>query len=88
VAQLSIYRALHLPQGITRISVQSSVSLQHLPVDKTIEKGLPKELLARLSFATQKLDEVISNLASIPLVVYDVWYCSSTAAAHSRCAIV
>ena len=47
-----------VPQGITDISVQSSVSLQHLPVDKAIEKGLPKELLSRLSFATQKLGEV------------------------------
>lgn len=46
-------------QGITKISVQSSVSLQHLPVDKTIEKGLPSSLLNRLSFATQKLDEVL-----------------------------
>lgn len=45
-------------QGIRKISVQSSVSLQHLPVDKTIEKGLPAALLSRLSFATQKLDEV------------------------------
>lgn len=45
-------------QGITNIAVQSSVSLQHLPVDKCIEKGLPSELLGRLSFASQKLDEV------------------------------
>jgi hypothetical protein len=50
------------PQGITNISVQSSVSLQHLPVDKAIEKGLPKELLSRLSFATQKLGEVRDGL--------------------------
>jgi len=34
------------------------VSLQHLPVDKRIEKGLPAELLGRLAFASQKLDEV------------------------------
>lgn len=46
------------PQGITKIAVQSSVSLQHLPVDKRIEKGLPAELLGRLAFASQKLDEV------------------------------
>lgn len=47
-------------QGITRIAVQSSVSLQHLPMDKQCEKELPPELLAKLSFASQKLDEIVS----------------------------
>ena len=58
---------LAAPQGVTKISVQSSVSLQHLPVDKTIEKGLPRELLSRLSFATQKLDEVRASRPCIML---------------------
>eukprot|EP00208_Stichococcus_sp_RCC1054_P007050 CAMPEP_0206136888 /NCGR_PEP_ID=MMETSP1473-20131121/2104_1 /ASSEMBLY_ACC=CAM_ASM_001109 /TAXON_ID=1461547 /ORGANISM="Stichococcus sp, Strain RCC1054" /LENGTH=757 /DNA_ID=CAMNT_0053529723 /DNA_START=157 /DNA_END=2430 /DNA_ORIENTATION=- len=52
-------------QGITNISVQSSVSLQHLPVDKRIEKGLAPQLLERLSFATQKLDEIVAAARAV-----------------------
>ena len=40
--------------------MQSSVSLQHLPVDAAAEAGnLPPALLGRLSFATQKLGEIV-----------------------------
>ena len=40
--------------------MQSSVSLQHLPVDTAAEAGnLPPALLSRLSFATQKLGEIV-----------------------------
>ena len=47
-------------QGVTHLSVQSSVSLQHLPVDAAAEAGnLPPALLGRLSFATQKLGEIV-----------------------------
>lgn len=46
-------------QGIGHISVQSSVSLQHLPYDVALETGLPKEIESRLSFATQKLREIV-----------------------------
>lgn len=58
-------RAAVAAQGITNISVQSSVSLQHLPVDKRIEKGLPPQLLKRLSFATQKLDEIVAAAKAV-----------------------
>ena len=44
-------------QGISNVSVQSSVSLQHLPYDVKLEKKLPSEIESRLSFATQKLKE-------------------------------
>lgn len=46
-------------QGIKHISVQSSVSLQHLPYDVALETGLPKEIDSKLSFATQKLKEIV-----------------------------
>ncbi|KAK9829533.1 hypothetical protein WJX72_006351 [[Myrmecia] bisecta] len=47
-------------QGIHNISVQSSVSLQHLPYDKELEKALPGHISKRLAFATQKLQEIVS----------------------------
>ncbi len=51
-------------QGVTNLSVQSSVSLQHLPVDTALEAGnLPPALLGRLSFATQKLGEIVRAAA-------------------------
>ena len=47
-------------QGVANLSVQSSVSLQHLPYDADAEAGnLPPPLLARLSFAKQKLGEIV-----------------------------
>ena len=46
-------------QGIKQISVQSSVSLQHLPYDVALETSLPKEIEGKLSFATQKLHEIV-----------------------------
>lgn len=46
-------------QGITNVAVQSSVSLQHLPYDKELEKQLPGDVHARLSFALQKLGEMV-----------------------------
>lgn len=51
-------------QGIKDISVQSSVSLQHLPYDVTLETGLPKEIESKLSFATQKLKEIVKAKTS------------------------
>ena len=42
------------------ISVQSSVSLQHLPYDTAAEAGnFDAALLKRLSFAKQKLGEIV-----------------------------
>ena len=45
-------------QGIKEISVQSSVSLQHLPYNAELETALPKELQSRLAFAKQKVAEI------------------------------
>lgn len=42
------------------ISVQSSVSLQHLPYDKDLEQELPAEIVDRLAFAKQKLGEIVA----------------------------
>lgn len=49
---------LVLVQGIKNVSVQPSVSLQHLPYDVNLETSIPAELNGRLAFATQKLAEV------------------------------
>ena len=53
-----------LPQGIKDISVQSSASLQHLPYNKDLETELPAELVSRLSFAKQKLGEIVNAAKS------------------------
>lgn len=46
---------------MTNLSVQSSVSLQHLPYDTALEsKNLESSLLERLSFAKQKLGEIVA----------------------------
>ena len=50
-------------QGIKDISVQSSVSLQHLPYDVELEPKLPAVIGGKLAFATQKLHEIV-NAAS------------------------
>ena len=74
MAQRPDVRVLLILQGISNIAVQSSVSLQHLPVDKRIEKDLPSQLLNRLSFATQKLVRLPACRPTTP------WYmqtCSS-----------
>jgi 5-methyltetrahydropteroyltriglutamate--homocysteine methyltransferase len=55
-------------QGIKNISVQSSVSLQHLPYDAKLEKNLPAEVTSRLAFATQKLEEIVAAAKAAPSV--------------------
>ena len=46
-------------QGVKDISVQSSVSLQHLPYDVELEPKLPAAIGGKLAFATQKLHEIV-----------------------------
>jgi hypothetical protein len=53
-------------QGITNISVQSSTSLQHLPYNKDLETELPADLVARLSFAKQKVAEIVEAASKAP----------------------
>lgn len=45
--------------SITNVCVQSSVSLQHLPYTQENEKELPEGLKGRLSFAIEKLSEIV-----------------------------
>ena len=49
-----------LLQGIENLAITSSVSLQHVPYDKDLEKSLPKEVVPRLSFAKQKVEEIVA----------------------------
>ena len=53
-------------QGVKHISVQSSVSLQHLPYDKDLEHALPAEIVGRLAFAKQKLGEIVAAAKAAP----------------------
>ena len=53
-------------QGIKDISVQSSVSLQHLPYNAELETALPKELQSRLAFAKQKVSEIAAAAKASP----------------------
>ena len=54
-------------QGVKNISVHSSSSLQHLPYDTASEAAtLDASLLGRLSFAKQKLDEIVAAAAADP----------------------
>ncbi len=58
-------------QGIKNISVQSSVSLQHLPYDKELEKNVEASIAGRLSFATQKLHEIVKAAKDAPTLKDD-----------------
>ena len=58
-------------QGIENISVQSSVSLQHLPYDKDLEKIVKASIADRLSFATQKLAEIVKAAKDAPTLKDD-----------------
>ncbi|GAB5034800.1 5-methyltetrahydropteroyltriglutamate--homocysteine methyltransferase [Nannochloropsis oceanica] len=42
------------------MTVQSSTSLQHVPIDVNLEKELPSDVKARLAFAQQKLGEMVA----------------------------
>lgn len=53
-------------QGIKDISVQSSVSLQHLPYNAELETQLPKDLQSRLAFAKQKVAEIAAAAKAPP----------------------
>ena len=46
-------------QGIKNISVQSSTTLQHLPYCVDLESEIPREIQGKLSFACQKLKEIV-----------------------------
>jgi hypothetical protein len=51
-------------QGVKHISVQPSVSLQHLPFDAAVEASIDAGIASRLAFAVQKLDEVAATAAA------------------------
>ena len=53
-------------QGVKDVAVQPSVSLQHLPYDKEADKQLPGSVHARLSFALQKLAEMVQIAKKAP----------------------
>ena len=56
--------------------MQSSTSLQFLPLDLTLEKSLPADVYPKLAFAKQKLDEIVAvskttSASPIDLSSYD-----------------
>lgn len=57
---LRLVAALHALLGPDQaISVQSSTSLQHVPLDLTLDTNLPSTLVPRLAFSVQKLQEMV-----------------------------
>lgn len=56
---------------VKNISVQSSVSLQHLPYDKHLEKNIEASIAGRLAFATQKLEEIVKAAQDAPALKPD-----------------
>jgi 5-methyltetrahydropteroyltriglutamate--homocysteine methyltransferase len=64
VWRVDLDQSLELIAGLQRhvgedIVVSSSCSLLHCPIDKRNEPGLDEELLSWMSFAVQKLDEIV-----------------------------
>ena len=55
-----------LAKGIDSVSVQSSVSLQHLPYDVALEKNLPAHLDGKLAFAAQKVADIVAAAKAAP----------------------
>ena len=62
---------LQLTLQVKNISVQSSVSLQHLPYDKHLEKNVEASIAGRLAFATQKLEEIVKAAQDAPALKQD-----------------
>ena len=58
----SAYLAALVQMGLqpNRLRVQTSVSLQHVPIDVNLETKLPADLRQRLAFAVQKLGEMVA----------------------------
>ncbi len=48
-------------QGVKSLGVTSSTTLQHLPIDKALEKKLPEHITSRLAFAVQKLGDIVQT---------------------------
>ena len=48
-------------QGVKSLGITSSTTLQHLPIDKSLEKKLPESITGRLAFAVQKLGEIVQT---------------------------
>jgi 5-methyltetrahydropteroyltriglutamate--homocysteine methyltransferase len=57
-AALSLCRSLQPLAG--RVTVSTSCSLLHVPLDLSVETSLAPELTGRLAFARQKVDEVVA----------------------------
>ncbi|DBB12610.1 TPA: hypothetical protein ACH3X3_005396 [Trebouxia sp. C0006] len=70
IVPAALVASLH-KKGIKNISVQSSVSLQHLPYDKELEKNVEASIAGRLSFATQKLHEIVKAAKDAPTLKED-----------------
>jgi 5-methyltetrahydropteroyltriglutamate--homocysteine methyltransferase len=51
--------AASLLGSVDELMVGTSCSLQHVPLDVSLETSLPEELRGRLAFARQKVDEVV-----------------------------
>lgn len=57
-AAVALVRSARERLGEDRVQVAPSCSLLHVPVDATLETGLPADIHAWLAFARQKIDEL------------------------------
>lgn len=52
--------------GVSNVCVQSSCSLQFVPIDLDLEPSLPNDVRRRLAFAKQKLGEIVAVASGKP----------------------
>ena len=65
---------LEIKKHIPDLVVSTSCTLMHVPVDKLIEPDLPGDVADRLSFAKQKVGEVVALAKAIAHGAPEHWY--------------
>jgi len=69
---------LEIKKEIPDLVVSTSCTLMHVPVDKLIEPDIPGDVADRLSFAKQKVGEVIALAKAITHGAPEHWYTRPT----------
>ncbi|MGZ8178453.1 5-methyltetrahydropteroyltriglutamate--homocysteine S-methyltransferase [Williamsia sp. SKLECPSW1] len=69
---------LEIKKEIPDIVVSTSCSLMHVPVDKLIEPDIPGDVADRLSFAKQKVGEVVALAKAVTNGAPEHWYTRPT----------
>ncbi|WP_299573398.1 5-methyltetrahydropteroyltriglutamate--homocysteine S-methyltransferase [uncultured Williamsia sp.] len=69
---------LEIKKEIPDVVVSTSCSLMHVPVDKLIEPDIPGDVADRLSFAKQKVGEVVALAKAVTHGAPEHWYTRPT----------